>query len=745
MTYKKISKHTFIILIFALSMVILAVFRCSFLIRDTLTLEVKENLKDVTAQNALAVTQELTDKFNLLNSLSSGITDVSNDSEEYIQYLKVYTDTYRFKRIGIIDRQGITTTTDGYRQDLSFRDFYQDGMKGLSGITNNITDAVGDVHESINVFSVPIYNAQNEVDGVLYATYCTENFNKLVSIPSFDNLAISCIINQDADFIAISDTAPDDLRNAVNLMDYLCQYNEGHETTISVVRQHMDDASEHVGSYTNQDQRYYYCMVPLHNLRSDRQWFLLTIVPEQVLWNMAKPINFYVTRLMLIIFAISACSIILFLYFYRKQKKELLELAYSDSLTGGDNFAAFQEKLARNNYGRIYYVALDMQNFKIINTTCGVTKGDETLREIWKVLCNNLHSDELCTRISADRFFFLVCEPDKPSVEVRLNKLNSNLEAISSRLNIPRLFPLMGIYETSDHKDPEQIYGKAIQAKSLIKGLRTRHYAFYDDLDIDQISENHKIEDDFESGIQNKEFQVWYQPKVDPYTGNLLGAEALIRWIKQDGSLLPPSKFIPLFEKNGNIAALDEYVFRAVCEQQQKWQHDGIPLYPISVNISRISLYFGDIVQKYKDIIDSYHLDARYLPLEITESATVNNSEISSLIDQFHNAGFTLLLDDFGSGYSSLSSLNVMHFDTIKLDKSLIDYIGDSNGEKLLHSITHLAQSLGMSITAEGVETAKQVEFLKVEHCTDIQGYYFSKPLPVEQFVQFMKEHGEAR
>ena len=154
-------------------MVILAVFRCSFLIRDTLTLEVQKNLKDVTAQNALTVTQELTDKFNLLNSLSNGITDVSKDSEQYIQYLKAYTDTYHFKRIGIIDRQGITTTTDGYRQDLSFRDFYQDGMKGISGITNNITDAVGDVHESINVFSVPIYNAQNEIDGVLYATYCT--------------------------------------------------------------------------------------------------------------------------------------------------------------------------------------------------------------------------------------------------------------------------------------------------------------------------------------------------------------------------------------------------------------------------------------------------------------------------------------------------------------------------------------------------------------------------------------------
>ena len=146
-------------------------------------------------------------------------------------------------------------------------------------------------------------------------------------------------------------------------------------------------------------------------------------------------------------------------------------------------------------------------------------------------------------------------------------------------------------------------------------------------------------------------------------------------------------------------------------------------------------------MDKYREILDSFELDPKYVPLEITESATINNSDISSLIEQFHEAGFILLLDDFGSGYSSLSSLNVMHFDTIKLDKSLIDYIGDQKGEQLLLHITQLLQSFGMTITAEGVETSDQVEFLKNLHCDDIQGYFFSKPLPINEFEDFARKH----
>ena len=156
---------------------------------------------------------------------------------------------------------------------------------------------------------------------------------------------------------------------------------------------------------------------------------------------------------------------------------------------------------------------------------------------------------------------------------------------------------------------------------------------------------------------------------------------------------------------------------------------------PVSVNISRVSLYYSSVVEKYESIIRSFDLDSKYIQLEITESATIDNNEIFNLLEQFHTAGFKILLDDFGSGYSSLAALNRMHFDTIKLDKSLVDYIGDDNGEKLLNSITKLAQSFGMEITAEGVETVEQLMFLCNLDCDDIQGYYFSRPLPVKEYA----------
>lgn len=278
------------------------------------------------------------------------------------------------------------------------------------------------------------------------------------------------------------------------------------------------------------------------------------------------------------------------------------------------------------------------------------------------------------------------------------------------------------------------------EMQSTLRDVATQN-ALIVQLDIQQLSEDRLMEDIFDDALKNGEFHLWYQPKVDPARGCILGAEALIRWKRPDGTMLSPGKFIPLFEKNGNITTLDEYVFRTVCAQQQKWLQSGYRLYPISVSISRISLYYSNVVDKYREILDSFELDPKYVPLEITESATINNSDISSLIEQFHEAGFTLLLDDFGSGYSSLSSLNVMHFDTVKLDKSLIDYIGDQKGEQLLLHITQLLQSFGMTITAEGVETSDQVEFLRNLHCDDIQGYFFSKPLPINEFEDFARKH----
>ena len=741
MKQNKLPKQALTILAVALVLVISTALWSSARIAQDAAEEMQSTLRDVATQNALIVQQEIRDNFNLLYSLadeisvSPGAANIASIAKQ----LESFVTTYEFKRIGFVSPDGQVVTTDGYVQDLSSRDFFKEGMQGLPGISNTLQDRIG-APEPINVFSIPVYNQSNAIIGVLFATYRNQHFEEVLGVQSFNNQGFSCLLNQDGEVIASSSNAPTDIQEATLMLDYL-SLDSRNDTPYENLRTLLRGTTSGGGNFYGDGQQYYYYAVALDNLRSDRQWFVLTVVPDQVLSSRSAPVLFQVRLLALLIILIAGCGTFAYVHSIRKQRRQLFRLAYVDPLTGGDNFVCFKEKLEHRNGDRGFYVALDLQDFKLINNTCGVAKGDETLLEVWKLLQAATHLGEFSARINADRFILFLRDKDRRTLEPRLECICQDISNLSTSLNIPRLFPLCGVYETSDHREVEQNYGKAVQAKYLVKGKRTRHYAFYDELDIEQLSENRLMEDVFDDALKNNEFQLWYQPKVDPMSGNILGAEALIRWKRPDGTMLSPGKFIPLFEKNGNITTLDEYVFRTVCAQQQKWLQGGATLYPISVNISRVSLYYSNVVDKYREILDSFQLDPKYVPLEITESATINNSDISSLIEQFHEARFTLLLDDFGSGYSSLSSLNVMHFDTIKLDKSLIDYIGDQNGEKLLLHITQLLQSFGMTITAEGVETSDQVEFLKNLHCDDIQGYFFSKPLPINEFEEFARKH----
>ena len=741
MKQNKLPRQALIILGIALVLVISTAIWSSAQISQDVSEEVQSTLRDVASQNALIVRQEITENFNLLYSLADEISSppITASEKAISAQLGSFVNTYQFKRIGFISPDGQVVTTDGYVQDLSDRDFFQEGMQGLPGISSTLQDRIGSP-EPINVFSIPVYNQSNTITGVLFATYRNQYFQEVLSVQSFNNQGFSCILNQDGELISCSSNAPASMQDISRVSDYLTLDNR-NDKAYQDLSSLLSGTESGSGSFYGDGQQYYYYAVALDNLRSDRQWFVLTIVPDQVLSARSTPVLLQARLLILLIVLIAAGGTFAYVHSIRTQRRQLFRLAYEDSLTGGDNFACFKEKMIHHNGDRGFYVALDLQDFKIINSTCGVAKGDETLVEVWKIIQSSIHLGEFSAHINADRFILFLRDKDRRTLTPRLDCLCQDLSGLSTKLNIPRVFPLCGVYETTNHREVEQNYGKAVQAKYLVKGKRTKHYAFYDELDIQQLSENRQMEDAFEDALKNGEFQLWYQPKVDPGKGNILGAEALIRWKRPDGTMLSPSKFIPLFEGNGNITTLDEYVFRTVCVQQQKWLQSGATLYPISVNISRVSLYFNNIVDKYREILDSFHLDPRVVPLEITESATIDNNDISALIEQFHEAGFTLLLDDFGSGYSSLSSLNVMHFDTIKLDKSLIDYIGDRNGEKLLLHITQLLQSFGMTITAEGVETSDQVEFLKNLHCDDIQGYFFSKPLPLKEFEEFARKH----
>ncbi len=709
-------------------------------IKTNLEREIISSLSEEAEENAALIEKEIDAKFGVLQSFANELSSTGDEIEE-IRDMKSFVEVYNFRRMGFVDLNGIAKTTDGFEKDLSFREFYQVGLKGESFITESLPETIGDYTEDmINILSVPVYDNKGEIKGVLFATYLTEKFHEVIFSDSFQGEGYTYIVAGDGDVISsYGDGMQKEYDNIFIYTGDAAQYDDAIQEK---VENDMREKISRVGIGVNEDNdKYFYCYKPLEIESADMNWYIFSIEPKSVLDERMHPIMRDIQFLTVILICILVMANIVFLFYNVRRRQELFRLAYKDSITGGDNFSNFKEKAKKYENTEGYVIALDISEFKLVNNVCGNASGDEVLKVIWDVILANCNDNEQAARVNADRFVIFWIESSKKTVTYRIEKLINEIEGISEQLSVPRLYPVIGIRAVEKLDDADKRYGEALRAKALVKNRRDRHYAFYDEIDYDTIVENKKLENGFEKALADKKFEVWYQPKFNSHTGKIVGSEALIRWRADDGSLISPGRFIPLFEKNGNIIRLDEYVFREVCRQQKEWQKEGIQILPVSVNISRFSLYYSNVVEKYERIINYYDVDHKYVQIEITESAIIENTVIVELIQKFHDAGFDILLDDFGSGYSSLASLNQMPFDTIKLDKSLVDYVGNENGEKLLKFIVQLVQSLGMKITAEGVEYKEQLDFLENLNCDDIQGFYFSKHLMLADFSAKLTEN----
>lgn len=709
-------------------------------IKTNLEREIISSLSEEAEENAALIEKEIDAKFGVLQSFANELSSTGDEIAE-IRDMQSFVEVYNFRRMGFVDLNGIAKTTDGFEKDLSFREFYQVGLKGESFITESLQETIGDSTEDmINILSVPVYDNKGEIKGVLFATYLTEKFHEVIFSDSFQGEGYTYIVAGDGDVISsYGDGMQKEYDNIFIYTGDAAQYDDAIQEK---VENDMREKISRVGIGVNEDNdKYFYCYKPLEIESADMNWYIFSIEPKSVLDERMHPIMRDIQFLTVIFICILVMANIVFLFYNVRRRQELFRLAYKDSITGGDNFSNFKEKAKKYENTEGYVIALDISEFKLVNNVCGNARGDEVLKAIWDVILANCNDNEQAARVNADRFVIFWIESSKKTVTYRIEKLINEIEGISEQLSVPRLYPVIGIRAVEKLDDADKRYGEALRAKALVKNRRDRHYAFYDEIDYDTIVENKKLENGFEKALADKKFEVWYQPKFNSHTGKIVGSEALIRWRADDGSLISPGRFIPLFEKNGNIIRLDEYVFREVCRQQKEWQKEGIQILPVSVNISRFSLYYSNVVEKYERIINYYDVDHKYVQIEITESAIIENTVIVELIQKFHDAGFDILLDDFGSGYSSLASLNQMPFDTIKLDKSLVDYVGNENGEKLLKFIVQLVQSLGMKITAEGVEYKEQLDFLENLNCDDIQGFYFSKPLMLADFSAKLTEN----
>lgn len=416
-----------------------------------------------------------------------------------------------------------------------------------------------------------------------------------------------------------------------------------------------------------------------------------------------------------------------------RESTSFLSVSEIDELTGLYTREAFfryaQRLIDTSPDAEFDMFIVDIEAFRNVNEKYGEQVGDHVLKALADFIRKKT-PDGICARLNSDLFAVI----RQANAADDKGKAQEMMLEFAEQAPVPNLVLKNGIYENIDKTLPvSQMCDRAMLALKSIKHKHSRQVALYDGPASQELQRSQGYESIFRNAIEQKEFEVHYQPKYEPYTGEIVGAEALVRWT-HDGKVMYPGDFLPVFETNGMISNLDEYVFREVCEFQRKRREAGNEPVPISVNISRESMFDNDVPQRYRKIAEENGVSPADVPIEITESAAVGGVEIKPIADAFNEAGFSLHIDDFGSGRSSLNDLNVLSIDVVKLDRSLISCIGEKRGSLLLAHTIALGRALGLKLIAEGVEDEEQLNFLKENGCDYIQGYYYSRPLPEAEF-----------
>lgn len=428
-------------------------------------------------------------------------------------------------------------------------------------------------------------------------------------------------------------------------------------------------------------------------------------------------------------------------------EEELAEIEKSgrDMLTGllqHNSFCDAVEDVIRKDEkgilaGDYAMVCFDVLRFKAVNDIFGNDEGDRLLKHIAKSLEKVLKPEDFSCRSNADRFIFFTKTSGK-ELGILIDELLNRI----AEYNLPfEIMCNMGIYVTCDTVLPAgMMIDRALLAQSTIKGSYTIKVSYYQESLRAAMLTEQDILAIAGTALEEKQFVLYYQPQYNHADGTIIGAEALVRWKHPDRGLISPGIFIPIFEKNGYISKLDFYVFEHACAFLKKCREQNIPMIPISTNFCRHDIFLTDFAEKLEVIRQKYDVPAKYLRVEITESAIMGGSDqINDMINRLHKYGYIVEMDDFGSGYSSLNVLKDIEMDVIKLDMLFLsEETNNTRGGTILSAVVRMAKWLKVPVIAEGVETLKQADFLRSIGCNYIQGYLYSRPLPEEQYVELL-------
>ena len=431
--------------------------------------------------------------------------------------------------------------------------------------------------------------------------------------------------------------------------------------------------------------------------------------------------------------------IFMFVRFVRSQRK-LLKLYYADKETGGNNWYYFlgvaskKMRKYRRKSVKVAMVHIQMEKYRSYCSCYGDKEGSKLVSDFYDVIRKSITRKETFARHEMCDFGILLCYMDEEHLVERVEKIMKLMA--EKRPNI-KLYFKAGIHILDGERmEPAESYNRATIARTKIDDSHNESVSFFTKQMKEELLWERKVENEMERALQNHEYKVYLQPKYSVDNEKLAAAEALVRWVHPTEGLIAPYRFIPIFERNGFITRLDDYMIEEVAKLQAGWIAQGKRIVPISVNVSRAHFTRENLAEHICEIVDHYKVPHEAIELELTESAFFDDKEtLIGIVNKMKGYGFVVSMDDFGAGYSSLNSLKELPIDVVKLDAEFFrGNDKEGKGKVIVSDAIGLAKKLNMRIVAEGIETREQVDFLAEKECDLIQGYYFAKPMPVEEF-----------
>lgn len=693
------------------------------------------SFKTIVKNDANNLKAEITEQKAILQSITNQILmDEIINTDKIFDIYERSDITSKFVRMAVMDESGTTLTNDGYTID------YSDEKEKF--LNNNEIHVFVNKTSKIDGNEINIYSQAITVNNKQFAILLivkSDSYRDTFSNKVFEGSGFSYIVDRDGNII-ISGNKDKGTGNLLsNISNMLVRSSkEKFEANKETIGNNIKN--EVAGTRTLQTEagKYYMVYEPIEA----NHWAIVSFIP-----SIAISGEIYSALLTTFIISIGVILVILMFCIYivisnLKKQKQLYEYAYIDGVTKKGNIYYFrkigQERLEKEPKTDKYILVLDINKFKMINKSFGYKIGDNILYGIGNKLEQILGVESLICRYSND--YFVAMFEYKENLTNLLQQIVGELENLRLEENKYNLSINMGVYKVKEEdKDISEIMDKAIIAHSASKGDVFDKYHIYDDEMEKEMEFESKIEQNMSSAIENEEFEVYYQPKFFTESEKLYGAEALVRW-KHDGKIIPPDKFIPIFEKNKFILKLDLYILDKVCKDIKAWKEKYDKEIIVSVNVSRQHFMDEHFLEKYLMVTAKHCINTNNIDLEITESATIEEGiDIIEIMNKMKELGFLISIDDFGTGYSSLSSLQDMPADILKIDKSFVDKIGKTE-KNIVDYIINIAKELKLTTIAEGVETKEQREYLLEKGCDIIQGYYYSKPLPKEEFEKYMEK-----